>query len=93
MRFLTRFLSQIIIRYIEKPVLNYQAHQFVPLTDLRASLQRKEMRPLVRGGRRGSPMFVQLLISFRRTGGLDATREKRSVESSEAHASTPPVLV
>ena len=62
MRFLTRFLSQIIIRYIEKPVLNYQAHQFVPLTDLRASLQPGDVL-LVEGNQRISTAIKYLTQS------------------------------
>ena len=62
MRSITRFLSQIIIRYIEKPVLNYQAHQFVPLTDLRASLQPGDVL-LVEGNQRISTAIKYLTQS------------------------------
>jgi cell wall-associated NlpC family hydrolase len=62
MRSVTRFLSQIIIRYIEKPVLNYQAHQFVPLTDLRASLQPGDVL-LVEGNQRISTAIKYLTQS------------------------------
>ncbi|MEC8247198.1 MAG: lipo-like protein, partial [Pseudomonadota bacterium] len=62
MRSITRFLSQIIIRYIEKPVLNYQAHQFVPLTDLRASLQTGDVL-LVEGNQRISTAIKYLTQS------------------------------
>ncbi len=62
MRYIARFLSQIIIRYIEKPVLNYQAHQFVPLTDLRASLQPGDVL-LVEGNQRISTAIKYLTQS------------------------------
>lgn len=61
-RFLTRFMSQIIIRYIEKPVLNYQAHQFVPLNDLRDSLQPGDVL-LVEGNQRISTAIKYLTQS------------------------------
>ena len=50
---LLRFLGRVIIRYLEKPILNYRSYQFIPLAELEACLQPGDIL-LVEGNQRVS---------------------------------------
>lgn len=57
-----RFLSRQIIRYIEKPILNYRPYQFLPLADLEACLRPGDVL-LVEGNQRISTAIKYLTQS------------------------------
>ncbi len=57
-----RFFSQIIIRYIEKPILNYRPYQFLPLHELENCLQPGDIL-LVEGNQRISTAIKYLTQS------------------------------
>ncbi len=57
-----KFLSRIIIRYIEKPVLNYRPNQFIPLSELEDCLQPGDIL-LVEGNQRISTAIKYLTQS------------------------------
>lgn len=57
-----RFFGRMIIRYLEKPILNYRSHQFLPLAELEASLQPGDIL-LVEGNQRISSAIKYLTQS------------------------------
>jgi hypothetical protein len=57
-----RFLGRIIIRYIEKPVINYRPNQFIPLSELEDCLQPGDIL-LVEGNQRISTAIKYLTQS------------------------------
>jgi hypothetical protein len=57
-----RFFSQMIIRYIEKPILNYRPYQFLPLHELENCLQPGDVL-LVEGNQRISTAIKYLTQS------------------------------
>lgn len=59
---LQRFISRQIIRYIEKPILNYRPYQFLPLADLEACMQPGDVL-LVEGNQRISTAIKYLTQS------------------------------
>ena len=62
LRQISRFFAGLIIRYIQKPIMNYQSYQFIPLAELE-----KNMRPgdvmLVEGNQRVSSAIKYLTQS------------------------------
>ena len=46
-----RFFGRLIIKYLEKPILNYRSYQFIPLAELEACLQPGDVL-LVEGNQR-----------------------------------------
>lgn len=57
-----RFLGRTIIRYLEKPILNYRSYQFIPLAELEACLQPGDVL-LVEGNQRVSSAIKYLTQS------------------------------
>lgn len=57
-----RFFGRMIIRYIEKPILNYRSYQFIPLADLEACLKPGDVL-LVEGNQRISSAIKYLTQS------------------------------
>lgn len=57
-----RFFGRMIIRYLEKPVLNYQSYQFIPLAELENCLQPGDVL-LVEGNQRVSSAIKYLTQS------------------------------
>ena len=57
-----RFFGRMIIRYLEKPILNYRSYQFLPLAELEASLQPGDIL-LVEGNQRISSAIKYLTQS------------------------------
>jgi hypothetical protein len=57
-----RFFGRIIIRYLEKPILNYRSYQFLPLAELEANLQPGDVL-LVEGNQRVSSAIKYLTQS------------------------------
>ena len=62
LRQISRFFAGLIIRYIQKPIMNYQSYQLIPLAELE-----KNMRPgdvlLVEGNQRVSSAIKYLTQS------------------------------
>ena len=57
-----RFFGRLIIRYLEKPILNYRSYQFIPLAELEACLQPGDIL-LVEGNQRVSSAIKYLTQS------------------------------
>ena len=57
-----RFFGRMIIRYLEKPILNYRSYQFLPLAELEANLQPGDIL-LVEGNQRISSAIKYLTQS------------------------------
>ncbi len=57
-----RFFGRILIRYLEKPILNYRSYQFIPLAELEACLQPGDVL-LVEGNQRVSSAIKYLTQS------------------------------
>jgi hypothetical protein len=69
-----RFLSRQIIRYIEKPILNYRPYQFLPLADLEACMRPGDVL-LVEGNQRISTAIKYLTQSTWSHAALFVGRE------------------
>jgi hypothetical protein len=61
-RYISRFFAKLIIRYIEKPLANYQAYQFIPLAELESNMQPGDIL-LVEGNQRISSAIKYLTQS------------------------------
>lgn len=59
---LLRFFGRLIIRYLNKPILNYRSYQFIPLAELEACLQPGDVL-LVEGNQRISSAIKYLTQS------------------------------
>ena len=59
---LLRFFGRLIIRYLNKPLLNYRSYQFIPLAELEACLQPGDVL-LVEGNQRISSAIKYLTQS------------------------------
>lgn len=59
---ISRFLSRLIVGYLEKPILNYRPYQFLPLADLEANLKPGDVL-LVEGNQRISTAIKYLTQS------------------------------
>ncbi|MDA8712088.1 lipo-like protein [Alphaproteobacteria bacterium] len=59
---LMRFFGRLIIRYLNKPILNYRSYQFIPLAELEACLQPGDVL-LVEGNQRISSAIKYLTQS------------------------------
>lgn len=57
-----RFFGRMIIRYLEKPILNYRSYQFLPLAELEANLQPGDIL-LIEGNQRISSAIKYLTQS------------------------------
>jgi hypothetical protein len=57
-----RFFGRLIIKYLEKPILNYRSYQFIPLAELEACLQPGDVL-LVEGNQRISSAIKYLTQS------------------------------
>ena len=57
-----RFFGRLIIRYLEKPILNYRSYQFIPLAELESCLQPGDVL-LVEGNQRISSAIKYLTQS------------------------------
>ena len=61
-RSILRFFGRMIIRYLEKPILNYRSYQFIPLSELEDCLQPGDIL-LVEGNQRVSSAIKYLTQS------------------------------
>ena len=59
---LLRFFGRLIIRYLNKPILNYRSYQFIPLAELESCLQPGDVL-LVEGNQRISSAIKYLTQS------------------------------
>jgi len=83
---LLRFLGRLIIRYLEKPILNYRSYQFIPLSELEACLQPGDVL-LVEGNQRVSSAIKYLTQSTWSHAAYFVGRES-GLRDKHGHAAT-----
>lgn len=81
-----RFFGRIIIRYLEKPILNYRSYQFMPLAELEANLQPGDIL-LVEGNHRISSAIKYLTQSTWSHAAYYVGREA-GLKDKHGHAAT-----